>query len=82
MKSFVKTETGCLVMKGGKAWGVVYEDGRSRAEGWTDPTTVPLSNPRYVTKPSDLTYKGSPNTKELNTGVVVKVKKTTTVEIV
>lgn len=77
----MKTETGVMIMKDGKAWGVVYEDGRSTSYGWMDPEDAPIHDPKYCTKTTDATYQGSHYTKELLMGKLVSVERTTTVKI-
>jgi len=76
-----KEETGVMVMKDGKAWGKTYEDGHSTYYGWMDAESAPIHNPKYCTKPTDLTYEGSHYTEELMKGVIVSVKRVTTVTV-
>lgn len=76
-----KEETGVLVMKNGKAWGINYSDGKSTSYGWIDPVNAPLKDEKYVKKPSDVTYRGSHYVDELIDADVVKVTRITTVEI-
>lgn len=68
-------------MKDGKAWGVVYEDGRFTEYGWMDPEDAPIHNPEYCTNPLNVTYSGSHYSKELSTGKIFKVKRIITVEV-
>ena len=77
----MKTETGVMVMKNGKGWGIIYEDGRSTSYGWMNPEDAPIHNPEYCTKTTDVTYDGSHHTEELLTGNLVSVERTTTVTI-
>lgn len=77
----MKIERGVMVMKDGKAWGCTYEDGQITTFGWMDPEDAPIHNPRYCKKPTDVTYKTSPDIKELRTAKVVHVKRVITVEI-
>lgn len=77
----MKVETGVMVMKGGKAWGITYKDGQSTSYGWMDPEDAPIHDPEYCKKPTDVTYSGSYLINELKTGKLVKVKRTTMVEI-
>lgn len=81
MKEYVKVEHGVLVMKEGKAWGITYADGRETCYGWLDPSKAELSDPRFVKKPTDLTYKGSRHVKELSTARVSKVTRTVIVQV-
>ena len=76
-----KTERGVMLMKDLKAWGVVYEDGRSHEEGWVEPVNAEIYDPKYCKKPSDLTYKNSPYIAELNSGTFAYVERKTTVKI-
>jgi hypothetical protein len=78
----VKIEKGVMIMKGGLAWGVEYQDGQSRAHGWINPADAPMRDPRYCTVPTDATYKGSPDEAELATGKIVAVERRTEVFIV
>ena len=77
----MKIERGVMVMKNGKAWGVEYEDGHCTAYGWIDPESAPIHNPKYCHKTTDVTYKGSPYTRELELGELVDVERTTTLSI-
>jgi len=77
----MKTETGVMIIKNGKAWGVTDEDGWSTSYGWIDIEDAPIHNPKFCKKPSDVTYKGSHMIKEINTGKVVYVERTTKVKI-
>jgi hypothetical protein len=77
-----KVETGVMVMKDGKAWGVVYKDGQSTSYGWIDPENAGIHDPRFCTLPTDVTYKNSPDFEELKKGKLVPVRRTTTVEVV
>jgi len=77
----VKIETGVMVMKEGKAWGKIYEDGRETNYGWMDAAYAEISNPEFCKKTSDVTYKGSHYIEELSTGKITNVKRITTIEI-
>jgi hypothetical protein len=77
----MKIETGVMVMKDGKAWGRTYEDGQSTCDGWMDPESAEIHDPRFCLLPTDVTWQGSHYTKDLSTAKVVKVKRTTTVEV-
>ena len=68
-------------MKGGKAWGETYADGHSTSYGWMDAESAPIHDPKYCKKPTDVTSKGSHYTKELETGKIVHVERTTSVRI-
>lgn len=77
----MKVETGVMVMKNGKAWGVEYEDGKSKSYGWIDPEDAPISNPMSCKETTDVTYKNSPYIRELLTAKLVNVKRITQVII-
>jgi hypothetical protein len=77
----MKIETGVMVMKDGKAWGVVYEDGRSTSYGWMAPEDAPIHDPQFCKKTTDVTYSGSPYIKELASASLVEVTRRTVVEI-
>lgn len=70
-----------MIMKNGKAWGITYKDGRGTCYGWVSPEGAPIHNPKYCKKPTDVTWKGSPSTKELQTGKLVFVERKTEVII-
>ena len=70
-----------MIIKDGKAWGKTYEDGHSTSYGWMDVESALIHDPKYCTKPTDVTWKCSPYTKELETGKLVHVERTTTVRI-
>ena len=75
----MKIERGVMVMKNGKAWGILYEDGHSTSYGWIDPESAPIHDPRFCTKPTDVTWHNSHYTKELLTGELVMVERRTEV---
>ena len=79
---YERVEEGVMVMKDGKAWGCLYEDGRSTEYGWMGPAgkKVILSDGEFVTAPTDFTYASSHYFNELKTGKIVKVKRITIVE--
>lgn len=78
----MKIETGVMVMKDGKAWGIADEDGHSTSYGWIEPEDAPIHNPEYCNRPEDVTYKGSHYIAELKTGAIVHVKRVTKVMII
>ena len=78
----MKTERGVMVMKGGKAWGKTYEDGRSTSYGWIAPENAPIHDPEYCTKTTDIVCEGSSYIEELKTGALVEVERLTEVKIV
>lgn len=71
----MKVETGVMVMKDGKAWGVTYEDGHSTSYGWMAPEDAPIRDPKFCKQPEDVTYPGSPYIAELRTGTLVHVER-------
>lgn len=75
----MKTETGVMVIKNGKGWGVVYKDAQSTCYGWVDLENTGIYNPKYCKKPTTVTYEGSSDTKELSTAELVYVKRETKV---
>ncbi len=77
-----KVEKGVMVMKDGNAWGETYADGHSTSYGWMRPEDAPIHDPRFCTKPTDVTYAGSHYIKELEKGKVVKVERLITVNII
>jgi hypothetical protein len=82
MSISVKTERGVMVMKNGRAWGQTHADGHSTSYGWMDAASAPIHDPAYCKSPTDVTYAGSPDSKELETGSLVPVVRTITVELV
>lgn len=77
----MKIETGVLVMKDGKAWGVEYSDGRSTSYGWVSPEDAEISDPRFCTEPWHVTYQASPDLREVSSGKIVHVERRTEVII-
>lgn len=75
----MKIEKGVMVMKDGKAWGIVYEDGQVTSYGWMDPEDAPISNPEFCTNVTDVTHPNSHYIPELLTGKLVEVERITTV---
>lgn len=69
-------------MKNGKAWGETYSDGQVTEYGWTEPENAPIRDPRFCIKTTDVVHMNSSSIPELQTGKLVKVRRTTTVEIV
>ena len=81
MSVFESIETGVMVMKDGKAWGVTYSDGHSTAYGWVDPASAAagIHDPEFCKRPTDVTYSGSPYCQELATATLVEVERKTIV---
>ena len=76
MKVLINSRRGVAVKRRGKFWGVQYEDGHSTDNGYGPPKNATISDPEFCTKPTDLTYKNSPHTKELAEGDLVSVVET------
>ena len=77
-----KIEEGVMVVKDGLAWGISYADGYSTSHGWIPMIEAPLHDPRHCKKVTDVTYPTSPDISELKKGQLVKVRRTTKVEII
>ena len=75
----MKIERGVMVMKDGKAWGISYDDGRSKSYGWIDPEDAPIHNPKHCKSVTAVTYQNSPDIAELKTGKLVSVERRTEV---
>lgn len=75
-----KVTAGKMVMKDGKAWGVKYEDGKCREEGWVPLAEAKLSTSGFLKEPSGMTWNGSNYTEELNKGEIVDVVRSITVK--
>lgn len=75
----MKIETGVMIMKEGKAWGIVHEDGDCTEFGWVAPEDALLRDPKYCLHPEDVTYRGSRYVEELRTGKLVYVERRTEV---
>lgn len=78
----MKIEEGVMIVKDGKAWGKTYEDGRETNYGWMNIEDAQIHDPKYCKKVTDVTYKGSHYESELLTGKLVKVRRSTVVEVV
>jgi hypothetical protein len=78
----MKIERGVMVMKDGKAWGKVHEDGHSTSYWWMVPESAQIHNPMFCKKPTDVTWTGSHYEKELSTGKLVTVERRTEVVII
>lgn len=81
----MKTETGVMLMKDGRAWGVVYADGHSTEEGWMPVEDAPIHDPKFCINPSSLlSPMDRPNSsryREVHSGKLVKVTRTTVVVV-
>jgi len=72
-----RVEKGVMVVKDGKGWGRLYQDGHETCVGWMNMEDAPIHDPKFCRSTTDVTYKGSPYTKELLTAKLVSVKRTT-----
>ena len=79
MQTFKKI--GVVVMFGDKFWGVQYEDGQSTCYGWGSIQAATISESGCLTKPEDMTYKGSHYVNELKKGKIVEVERSTSFEV-
>lgn len=75
-----------MFLKDGLAWGITYEDGQCTEKGWTDPADarkVKVYNPEFVREASSITaaFCFDPDLEEIEKGTLVRVRRTTTVEI-
>jgi hypothetical protein len=71
-----------VIEKDGKFWGVQYADGHSTEYGYGSIHNAHPVDPRFCRKPEDATYRGSYLIPKLRQGRIVKVRMTTTVEII
>lgn len=76
-----KVEKGVMIVKDGKGWGTVHQDGYSKSYGWVAIEKASVHNPKYCKKPTDVTYKGSRYFKELKTAQLVEVERVTEVRV-
>lgn len=82
LKNDMKAETGVMIMKDGKAWGITHEDGHTTSYGWMDPQLAPIHDPKYCKKPTDAPCRTSQSyAKELEGAKVVPVRRVVTVEV-
>lgn len=75
----MKIETGVMVVKDGKAWGVICDDGHSIAHGWIAPEDAEIHDPEFCKLPEDVTWAGRHYVAELRTGKLVHVERCTEV---
>jgi hypothetical protein len=75
----MKIETGVMIMKDGKGWGLSFEDGHCTCYGWVDVESADIHNPEFLKRPEDATWKGSHEVAELRKGVIVPVQRLTKV---
>ncbi len=74
----------CVVVAelNGQFWGVLHKDAQSESCGWTDIFHAKTGEPDCCRKPTDFTYAGSPDEKELRKATLRTVKITKTYEVV
>jgi hypothetical protein len=81
----VTVETGVAAYLNGQFWGCQREGGghgEGDVMGFGPIENAKLSDARYCTKPTDMTYGGSPYARKLAQARLVTVKKTTTFEVI
>jgi hypothetical protein len=71
-----KLEQGVVIEYKGKYWGTVYEDGQCHEDGWVKLEKAGIHDPRFLKKPEDTTYNGSPDIRELQKGRLIPIKRT------
>ena len=77
-----KTETGLIVMKGDMAWIGADPQFQSPSDGWGHPAAAKLHSPEFFKKPSDILSPGDHFCiKEINTGKIVTITRTVTIEV-
>jgi len=74
-------EHGLMLIKDGKAWGIIYGDPYGVVEGFTNPIDGYLYNSERVTKISDITNEHDRNLPEMYTGRLRPVKRITKVKL-
>lgn len=75
----MKIETGVMVMKNGKAWGITYEDGNLTSYGWVTPEEAIIYDPEHCKQPEDVVYRGGLDAAKLRTGKLVHIERRTEV---
>jgi hypothetical protein len=73
----MKIERGVMAVKDGQGWQETYSDGKVAVMGWGPMDTARISDPRHCKKTTDLTYKDSPYTKELESAQLLHVERRT-----
>ena len=71
-------KTGVVITLNDLYWGIQYEDGQSTCYDWGPIENAEISDPKYLKKPEDATYKNSHYMKELRKGTIVSLKRQTT----
>ena len=77
--SISKIEKGVMIIKGDKAWGIIYEYGQPTTYGWVAPRDAGIHDPQYCKKTTDATWEDSCYEYELATGELVLVERRTEV---
>ena len=75
----MKIETGVMVIKNGKGWGIEYKDGQCSCYGWVDLEDAKIYNPKYCRNPASVMGTNLGYTEELSTAELVYVKRETKV---
>ena len=75
-----KTEEGVMIVKDGKAWAREVPH-LYNGDGYVDMVDGEIFEGEYVTKPSDVTYQGSPYIIHLKDAKIVKARRRVTVEL-
>ncbi len=72
---------GIVVEYRGKFWGTTFYDAEYTIREWTTIDKADMGDPEFCKSPQSFTYHGSPESKELAKGRLVRVTKTTTFEV-
>lgn len=76
----MKLETGVMVFKGIKAWGIEYSDGQCTSFGWVSPDEAVIFDPRFCKSPLDAARRDCPHEEEaLRDGILTHVTRRTEV---
>lgn len=72
----MKIEAGVMVVKEGKAWGIIFNYGHlpSYSYGWVTLNDACIYDPEFCKHPEDVTYLDSPYLSELRKGTIVHVE--------
>lgn len=76
-----KIQVGVVAELNGKYFGLQYEDSQCRSYGFGPIEKATISDPDFCQQPERLTYKGSPDERELKKATLRTIKKTITWEI-
>lgn len=75
-----KTVEGVMIVKNGKAWARQIAE-HYGGDGYVNLVDGEVFNGKYITEPSDVTYLNSPYISCLEGAEIVKVRRTTHVEL-